>query len=303
MSALLDLDRIRADHPLPTVAGAVVKLQRAGREWKACCPFHQDRSPSFTIYGDGMRFQCFGCGEQGDVLDFIQRLHGVSLREAADMLTGGDLPTVDVAPLPAHDVPSDRLAEAKAIWHAAQPIKGTLAETYLRSRGIDMELPESLRFAELSYGSRGPKHPCLVAVICTADRIFQGIQRTYLRADGRGKLDVTKPKLSLGGVAGGAIRLAPVTASLIVTEGLEDALTLQQELGLSVWCAAGAGMLARMRFPREVRSVAIGGDADDAGREAAQKAAQAFATRGLEARVFFPVEGKDFNAELMGARS
>ena len=77
MNIGLDFDTIRTEHPLPEVAGAVLKLQRAGNEWKACCPFHADRTPSFTIYSRGQRFCCFGCGAQGDVLDFIQRLHGV----------------------------------------------------------------------------------------------------------------------------------------------------------------------------------------------------------------------------------
>ena len=83
MNGRLDLDAIRAAHPLPGVVGAVVKLHRAGNEWKACCPFHADRSPSFTIYSGGTRYQCFGCGASGDVFDFLQRLHGVGLREAA----------------------------------------------------------------------------------------------------------------------------------------------------------------------------------------------------------------------------
>ena len=108
-----------------------------------------------------------------------------------------------------------------------------------------------------------------------------------------------KAKLSLGKVAGGAIRLAPAAADMIVCEGLEDGLTLQQELERPVWVAAGASMLPSMQFPGNVRVVAVGGDNDDAGREAAQKAARAFALRGVEARVFFPpAPHKDFNEQL-----
>ena len=57
-------------------------------------------------------------------------------------------------------------------------------------------------------------------------------------------------------------------------------------------------MLPAMRFPDLVQSVAIGGDADDAGRASARKAAEAFAPRGIQSRVFFPVDAKDFNQEL-----
>lgn len=293
-----DLDAIRQNHPLPQVVGAVVKLQRAGKELKACCPFHADRSPSFTIFDGGQRFHCFGCGASGDVLDFIQQAHGVSLREAADMLTGGNLPSVYIAPLPVDDG-ADRIADAKAIWRAAQPVTGTLAETYLRNRGLHLPIPDSIRFTSLRYGKSGPEHPVLVAAIASVDDKLVGIQRTYLAPDGKGKAAVPKPKLSLGRVSGGAIRLAPCAASLIVCEGLEDSLTLQQELGQAVWVAAGASMLPNMLFPPGVHSVAIGGDNDDAGRNAARKAATVFAQRGIEARVFFPDDAKDFNQQIM----
>ena len=299
----LDLDAIRRDHPLPGVVGAVVNLQRAGNEFKACCPFHADRSPSFTIFSGGQKFYCFGCGASGDVFDFLGRVHGVGLREAADMLAGGDLPSVEYAPVALNDA-GDRLDEARAIWRNAAAPQATAVETYLRSRGLHLPIPETIRFARLRYGTKGIEHPVLVAAVSSVDGRLSGIQRTYLAADGSGKLAVAKPKLSLGRVSGGAIRLAPVSASLVVCEGLEDALTLQQELGVAVWCAAGASMLPAMRFPDLVQSVAIGGDADDAGRVSARKAAEAFALRGIASRVFFPTDAKDFNQELMeGARA
>lgn len=295
----LDLDAIRLAHPLAEVAGAVVKLNRAGKEWVACCPFHPDKSPSFTLFDNGRRFHCFGCGAGGDVLDFVQRLHGVGLREAADMLTGGDLPTVRFAPLPPASDESDRREEARVIWESSQPITRTLAEVYLRWRCLHLPLPDSLRFAVLPYGKSGRTYPVLIAAVMAANGELVGIQRTYLADNGEGKAAVPKAKLSLGKVSGGAIRLAPPAASLIVTEGLEDALTLQQTLGVATWAAAGASMLPKMAFPDLVHDIAIGGDNDDAGRDAARKAADAFMLRGYASRVFFPVDAKDFNAELI----
>lgn len=283
---ILDIEAIRRDYDLPAVVGASVKLIRAGSEWKACCPFHADRSPSFTIYDNGKRYRCFGCGASGDVLDFVQRAHGVGLRQAADLLTNGNLPTVFVPSVP--NVPTvdeaARINEARAIWRSAQPVSGTLAEAYLRARGLHLPIPASIRFARLRYGKTGPEHPVLVAAIASADHRLVGIQRTYLNATGTGKAAVPKPKLSLGRVSGGAIRLAPCAAAMVVCEGLEDGLTLQQELGRAVWVAAGASMLPAMQFPAGVREVAVGGDADDAGRAAARKAAEAFNSRGIYSR-------------------
>lgn len=297
---MIDLDAIRRNNPLPAIVGGIVKLQRAGNEWKACCPFHSDKSPSFTIWKGGERFQCFGCGAQGDVLDFVQRHYGVDLPRAAAMLSGGDLPTTDIEPL-ATAPKQDSLDEARAIWRGAAPAQGTAAETYLRFRRLHLPIPPTIRFSRLRYGNKGREHPVLIAAVVGPDNRLCGIQRTYLADSGHGKAAVPKPKLSLSRVSGGAIRLAPAAAELIVCEGLEDGLTLQQELGQAVWVAAGASMLPAMRFPATVRSVVIGGDADDTGRAAAEQAAEAFATRGLKVRTFFPTPPfKDFNDEIRG---
>lgn len=301
MTALVDIANLRRDNPLPDIAGAVVDLKPAGREWKACCPFHQERTPSFTIFAGGERFHCFGCGAHGDVLDFVQALHGVGLRDAAAMLGAETLPTVSLPPLPPAPDKSEAIAEALAIWRAAVPATGTLAETYLRSRAITCEPPLSLRYAELPFGRRGRVYPCMIACVSSPEGPLQGIQRTYLADDGRGKADVPAPRLSLGLITGGANRLGPAVPDMIVCEATEDALSLQQELGRSAWAAAGTSNLPKIRFPSLVRSVAVGGDNDAAGREAAQKAARSFADRGLHSRVFFPTGAKDFNAQLMEA--
>ncbi len=304
MTALLDLESIRNANPLPSVAGGVLKLHKAGREWKACCPFHADRSPSFTIYAGGRRFCCFGCGEEGDVFDFVSKMHGIGLRDAAVMLGKGEVVTTEVAPLPPAEDAGDRVDEARSIWRNAAPVQGTLAETYLRWRGISIPIPPTIRFASLRYGKRGREYPTLIAAVSEDGGRLTGIQRTFLADDGVGKADVPKAKLSLGKVRCGAIRLAPVARELAVTEGLEDGLSLQEALGAPVWVACGATMLPSLRFPDFARDIAVGGDNDAAGRAAAMKAAKAYAERGHGVRVFYPnAPFKDFNEELTGERA
>ena len=292
-------DDVRARFPVSAVAGKSLKLSRAGRELKACCPFHPDRTPSFTIYADDRRWHCFGPCGGGDVIDFVRKAEGASFIEALRRLAGGELPTV--APLPVGPAEkSERREEAINIWRSATPAEGTPVETYLRARGIVMHIPESLRFARLRYGKRGDLHPVMVALVASADNRATGIQRTYLNAAGTGKAAVPKPKLSLGSVRGGAIRLAPCAARLVVCEGVEDGLTLQQQMGVAVWVAAGAGMLPAMRFPPGVNSIVIGADADATG-EAARKAADVLAVGARQVRIIRPTEGfKDFNDELRG---
>lgn len=296
---------VRRRVSLAEVARRSLKLRRAGQEWKACCPFHNDRTPSFTIYADDSRFMCFGCGAEGDVLDFVMRLHGMKLSEAVRMLDAGSElgGGVHPRPMPAA-AEGDRSNEASAIWNSAQPAGGTTADAYLRSRGITIPLPDSTRFAQLSLGRRAPM-PTLVAAVSTLAGEVRGIQRTFLSADpiGKARLPGDKVKFSLGRVLGGAIRLGPADRSLVVTEGLEDGLTLMQGLGRSVWVAAGAGMLPAMRLPEGVRAVVIGADNDAAGQAAAGKAADAFAASGRQVRIMRPELGyKDFNAQLLGRR-
>lgn len=152
-----DLPRVCADirsrFPVSGVASqAGVKLHRAGRELKGCCPFHPDRSPSFTIYADDRRFQCFGCGAEGDVLDFVQRAYGVKLLSAIEMLDGGALRELEQQHVVATPK-ADWSKAARSIWAEAAEIAGTPAERYLRSRGITMPLPDTLRFGRLSAGT------------------------------------------------------------------------------------------------------------------------------------------------------
>lgn len=313
MSALCA--RIRDRFPLSAVASqAGVKLDRAGREWTACCPFHPDRTPSFTIYADDRRFFCFGCGAQGDVLDFVMRAYRVRLREAIGMLDGGALAELEQQRAPAKPK-KDLRPVAERIVRGSSPIEGTPAETYLRRRGITMPLPHTLRFARLAppkianngvLAANGPGLlPTLLAIVTNPAGVLVGVQRTYLTDDGR-KAATTDPKgkvkYSLGNVVGGSIQLGPPAASIVVTEGLEDGLTLAQALGRTVWVAAGTSMLPQMALPDTVRAVVIGADGDKGGEAAAAKTAETLTATGRAVRVMRPhPPHKDFNAELMGS--
>lgn len=96
-----DIERLRRDILLSdTAAGFGLRMEKDGREWIACCPFHAEDTPSFTIFTGKdhvQRFHCFGCGEHGDVLDYVRSLKGVDLREAIKILGGGstDRPNVE----------------------------------------------------------------------------------------------------------------------------------------------------------------------------------------------------------------
>lgn len=315
------LDRIRDNFSLSAIADrAGVKLYRVGGEWKACCPFHADRTPSFTIYNGDRRGHCFSCGWSGDQLDFVRSAYNVGLIEAVRMLDSGALGTIE-APAAAERPRKDLSRLVARIWGDAAPIVGTPAERYLRNRGIAMDLPDCLRFARLApptiegnglLTANGPDPlPVMLALVTGPDGGHPALQRTYLTDDGRKAAVIAteqdrKPKVkySLGNVRGGAIRLGPASASIVVTEGFEDGATIAQALGRSVWVAAGTSMLPHMLFPDGVRSVVIGADGDEPGKVAAEKAAAAYVERGLSVRITPPPPpAKDWNEWLQAQRS
>ena len=67
------------------VEGAAVELKQRGTRHVGLCPFHNEKTPSFFIFNDN-RFKCFGCGERGDTIDFIQKLYGLSFKDALQHL-------------------------------------------------------------------------------------------------------------------------------------------------------------------------------------------------------------------------
>ena len=143
----VDIPALKARHSLAyVVESAGVKLKGRGRVRQGFCPFHDEAEGSFTVYGDSERFYCFGCGAGGDVLDFTQRVEGLTLPEAIRRLEGGQRPVsvatpVSVghpkaAPLPPRD---PALLTAAARFYAGQLRHSPTAQAYLASRGIGLD--------------------------------------------------------------------------------------------------------------------------------------------------------------------
>jgi DNA primase len=143
------LDELRARTTLSSVIMPSVKLIRAGREWKACCPFHNEKTPSFTVNDDKGFYHCFGCGAHGDAIRFLTDNRGMPFMDAIKELAakaGMDVPAPD--PLVrerAERVASltDVMAEV-AKWYTEQldGLAGADAREYLKRRGIDAAIAQ-----------------------------------------------------------------------------------------------------------------------------------------------------------------
>src|SRR5690349_1468010 len=138
------LDELRARTLLSGVIAPSVKLIRAGREWKACCPFHNEKTPSFTVNDDKGFYHCFGCGAHGDAIRFLTDNRGMQFMDAVKELAakaGMEVP----APDPAARERAERASSLTDVmgdvakWYAEQlnGIAGADAREYLKRRDID----------------------------------------------------------------------------------------------------------------------------------------------------------------------
>ena len=154
------LDEIRARVPLEGAIAKRVRLVRRGREMIGLCPFHKEKTPSFTVNEDKGFFHCFGCGAHGDVIGFVMRDEGLAFPEAVERLAGD----AGLA-LPARDARTEAreqerlslyaVVETAAAWFEAELAgpRGAAALRYLDGRGVDAETRARFRLGYAPEGS------------------------------------------------------------------------------------------------------------------------------------------------------
>ena len=138
------LDELRARTPLPAVIGRRVRLARSGRQWKGCCPFHGEKTPSFYVYDD--HYHCFGCGVHGDAITFVMQSMGASFTEAVEQLAAEAGMQVPKPSPEAAEAEKRRLDLAGVLDAAAASFQrrlalpeGKAARDYLAGRGLSAD--------------------------------------------------------------------------------------------------------------------------------------------------------------------
>jgi len=140
------IDELIARTDIVEVIGSRVPLKRAGKEYKACCPFHDEKSPSFTVSADKQFFHCFGCGAHGTALGFVMEYDHLGFVEAVEDLAaraGMEVPREGGSAAPAH--PNDELyvAMERAALFFRQSLSGeTRAKDYLDRRGLTADITQ-----------------------------------------------------------------------------------------------------------------------------------------------------------------
>ena len=198
-----------------------------------------------------------------------------------------------------------RARQAQAVWDEALPIGSTIAERYLRARGIHCELPATLRFHPSCWHASAKRLPALVALVEGADGC--ALHRTYLRADGNGKAGLEGgDKLMLGSTQGGAVRLASGPGPLLIGEGIESTLSafiLHGDPTANAWAALSTSGMRGLRLPRigsGRASLIIAVDGEKAGRDAGRELAERAAGLVWQVSIADPGDGRDFNDRLIG---
>jgi hypothetical protein len=261
----------------------------------AFCPAHQNEvTPALSV----------GTGREGQLL--LSCKAGCTFAEVTAALNERCLSGFPGGPQ--RDYLAEQLAYEKKRTRQAQqiaretiPITGTIGETYLRERSITCPLPVgTLRFHPTCWHSSGKRLPAMVARVKGSDSY--AIHRTYLKLDGSGKADVEPPKAMLGNCAGGAVRLIEAEGPLVVTEGIETALSLASGLlpvPVTLWSAMSTSGMKNLRLPATPSRLTIASDGDTAGREAAHVLAERAHSLGWTVSFLHAPDGQDWNNVLM----
>jgi hypothetical protein len=276
MSALRDttIDIARSIPIEDELARRGIRLRRQGRELTGPCPLcgGTDRFSANTRKQTWNCRQCKPATITGDVIGLVRHLDGCDFRQAIRTLTGDRPPPPSPKPAPAKpktDDEYDREQHRKAawLWSQRRPITGTIAERYLRARGITCALPQTLGFLP----ANGKYPPAMIAAyaipsepgpgVLGAPRDVKSVHITRLLPDGSDREGGDDAKITLGTRLGRPIVLAPPNdlLALAISEGIEDALSIHQALGIGAWAAGSAPYMPKLaaRVPRYIEAVHV----------------------------------------------
>ncbi len=149
------IERVRQAVDMLDLVGARTELRRAGQQWMGACPFHDERTPSFSVDAESKVFHCFGCGEGGDLFRFVELTEGLGFREAVEHLADRYGVTLDVADEDPRAAESRRkrerlleLLERTAAWYVRTLWESDEAagpRRYLAERGLEEQALRAFR--------------------------------------------------------------------------------------------------------------------------------------------------------------
>ena len=253
-------------------------------------------------------------GEHGDLVDLIRLNQGHgrladAIFEAEHFLSLPSSPHHDDADRGYFAKPPKlgSPVAARRLFSVSKPLAGSIAATYLRSRGITQmhDLP-ALRFHPRCYcrpneddalGTSGA-FPALIAAVTDDDGVQTGTHRTWLNSSGSGKANVASPRRAMGDILGNAVRFGQAENAMIAGEGIETMLSLREVLPkMPMAAATSSAHLAAILFPPALRRLYVARDKDAAGDAAFGILTDRTQAAGIEILSLMPALG-DFNDDL-----
>jgi hypothetical protein len=243
--------------------------------------------------------------QHGDLLDLISLNKGhANLRDTLEEARAFLNEPRHLAPSSQHTQQRNGREAARRLFAAARPLRGTLAETYLRSRGITVPLRfPALRFHPTCYyrpdkDSPLETWPALIAAVTDLSGSITGVHRTWLARDGSAKAPVQDPRRAMGSLLGNAVRFSTVQDVLAAGEGIETVLALKSLLPeMPMAAALSAAHLAALLLPPTLRRLYVALDNDPAGWSAATRLATRARAAEIQAFLLTP-SGNDWNTDL-----
>ena len=147
------IDQVLDRTDIVDVVDRRVKLKKAGKNYSACCPFHQEKTPSFSVNPEKQFYYCFGCGAGGNALGFLMDYERMEFREAIESLAqaaGMEMPAekADATPQTDHQKPLyESMEKATRLYESLlrkHPTRGRVVD-YLKQRGLSGEIARDFR--------------------------------------------------------------------------------------------------------------------------------------------------------------
>lgn len=184
-----DIEQVRAKTDIVELVSSYIPLKKAGRNYKALCPFHGEKTPSFVVSPELQIFKCFGCSESGNVFSFVQKLEGMTFGEALRFLAQKAGITLSRYRPTREEQDKDQLLSinhlAAEFYHylLVKHRVGQKARQYLTKRGIS---PAAVETFNLGY----------------APGLWEGLQRYLVQKKGYRSVDLERTGLILKGQSG-----------------------------------------------------------------------------------------------------
>lgn len=306
-----DLSRLLADRAEAVCRHYLSNGSRSGNWW---CVGDVQNTPGRSLFvrlkgpasgrGAAGRWTDAATGQHGDLLDLIALNRGLDrfadlAGEARRFLALPDVPAVT-------DQPDNTLRRSHSLIERliaeSMPLRGTPAETWLQTRGIDETLPlHSLRYhpaCRTRENGRLQSWPAMIAMVSDPKGKVFGLLRTFLAPGGRALAPIAEPRRALGSIGGHAVRFGDPDEIMLAGEGIETVLSLKMALpDMPMAAALSAGNLGRLNLPAKMRRLYVASDRDRAGRNGAATLLERALVMGIEAVMLMP-RLNDFNDDL-----